>query len=305
MTYGLQTAADSLVERYLGRSVMFPPAGGPAQRRYDEMTGTSGTLLPGWAEIAGSLDAIGGEGLSGLTSLVDRLLEDDGVTYTPVNAGQKAAARPQRWELDPVPLLIDAGDWSRLEAGLVQRSQLLDALLTDIYSARRVLTSGILPPELIFEHDHYLRQAHGISIPGAHQLFFHAADLCRTPDGTFQALGDRTQAPSGAGYAMADRRVVSRVLPGLFRRSAPRGLGNFFHSILGSLHAVAPTGAEHPRVVVLSPGTHSETAFDQAFLASVLGLPLVESADLTVRGGRSVDACARTVRAGRRGGAPG
>ena len=116
-------------------------------------------------------------------------------------------------------------DWSRLEAGLVQRSQLLDALLTDIYSARRVLTSGILPPELIFEHDHYLRQAHGISIPGAHQLFFHAADLCRTPDGTFQALGDRTQAPSGAGYAMADRRVVSRVLPGLFRRSAPRGLG--------------------------------------------------------------------------------
>ena len=286
MTAGLQTGADSLVGRYLGRSGMFPPVGPTAPRRYDELTGTTGTLLPGWAEIAGAFDAIGDEGLVGLTGLVDRLLEDDGVTYTPVRAGQKAAVPAQRWELDPVPLLIDAGDWNRLEAGLRQRSMLLDALLTDIYSARRVLTAGLLPPALVFEHGDYLRQAHGITIPGEHQLFFHAVDVCRGPDGVFQALGDRTQAPSGAGYAMADRRVVSRVLPEMFRRSAPRGLGNFFHSILGSLRAVAPTGAENPRVVVLSPGTHSETAFDQAFLASMLGLPLVESADLTVRSGR-------------------
>ena len=293
MTAGLQTGAESLVERYLSRYGMFPPAGSGAHRRYDEMTGMSGTLLPGWAEIAGALDSIGPEGLGGLTGLVDRLLEDDGVTYTPVSSGQQSSSKPddvavqaQRWELDPVPLLIDAGDWARLESGLLQRSLLLDALLTDIYSSRSVLTGGLVPPELIFEHDHYLRQAHGIRIPGAHQLFFHAVDVCRGPEGTFQALGDRTQAPSGAGYAMADRRVVSRVLPELFRRSAPRGLGNFFHSILGSLQAVAPTGAENPRIVVLSPGTHSETAFDQAFLASMLGLPLVESADLTVRGGR-------------------
>ncbi|QNK79571.1 circularly permuted type 2 ATP-grasp protein [Nakamurella sp. PAMC28650] len=293
MTTGLARGAESLVESYLGRYGMFPPADSAAHRRYDEMTGTTGNMLPGWAEIAGALDSIGATGLSGLTGLVDRLLEDDGVTYTPVNAGWQASAEPaagavraQRWQLDPVPLLVDAGDWGRLEAGLLQRSQLMDALLTDIYSARSVLTGGLLPPELIFEHEDYLRQAHGITIPGSHQLFFHAVDVCRGPDGAFQALGDRTQAPSGAGYAMADRRVVSRVLPELFRRSAPRGLGNFFHSILGSLQAVAPTGAENPRIVVLSPGTHSETAFDQAFLASMLGLPLVESADLTVRGGR-------------------
>ncbi|SDP21786.1 Uncharacterized conserved protein, circularly permuted ATPgrasp superfamily [Nakamurella panacisegetis] len=293
MTAVLRTGAESLVERYLSRYGMFAPVDSDTPRRYDEMTGTSGVLLPGWAEIAGALDSIGRDGLAALTDLVDRKLEDDGVTYTPVSAGQQAATppdaaavAPQRWELDPVPLLIDAGDWARLESGLRQRSVLLDALLTDIYSSRSVLTGGLVPPELIFEHDHYLRQAHGIRIPGAHQLFFHAVDVCRGPEGAFQALGDRTQAPSGAGYAMADRRVVSRVLPELFRRSAPRGLGNFFHSILGSLQAVAPTGAENPRIVVLSPGTHSETAFDQAFLASMLGLPLVESADLTVRGGR-------------------
>jgi len=293
MTTGVRTAAESLVERYLGRPGLFPAAGTGTHRRYDEVTGTTGAMLPGWAEIAGALDSIGTGGLSGLKALVDRLLEDDGVTYTsvsPMPTGSSttdaAAVAAQRWELDPVPLLIDAGDWVHLEAGLLQRSALMDALLTDIYSARRVLISGLLPPQLVFEHDQYLRQAHGITIPGTHQLFFHAVDLCRSANGAFVALGDRAAAPSGAGYAMADRRVVSRVLPELFRRSAPRGLGNFFHSILGSLRAVAPTGAENPRVVVLSPGTHSETAFDQAFLASMLGLPLVESADLTVRNGR-------------------
>ena len=242
-------------------------------------------MLPGWADLTAGLAAVD-SGLPGLSALVDRLLEDDGVTYTPIGPDRTSTVPPQRWRLDPVPLLLEPAEWTDLEAGLLQRSTLLDALLTDLYSARTVLTRGLLPAELVFGHEHYLRQAHGITIPGAHQLFFHAVDVSRRPDGSFEALGDRTQAPSGAGYAMADRRVMSRVLPDLFRRSAPRGLGHFFHSILGSLHAVAPNGAESPRVVVLSPGTHSETAFDQAQLASLLGLPLVESADLTVRGGR-------------------
>lgn len=257
-----------------------------APTRYDETTGSSAGTRPAWAELAAGMDALGADRLSGLTALVDRLLEDDGVTYTPVDPHRTTPAAVQRWRLDPVPLLLEPTDWTTLEAGLLQRSTLLDALLTDLYSTRSVLTRGLLPAELVFGHEHYLRQAHGITIPGAHQLFFHAVDVARRPDGAFEALGDRTQAPSGAGYAMADRRVMSRVLPELVRRSAPRGLGHFFHSILGSLHAVAPSGAETPRVVVLSPGAHSETAFDQAHLASLLGLPLVGSADLTVRGGR-------------------
>ena len=256
-----------------------------APGRYDETTGSTDGVLPGWADLAAGIESVGAD-LSGLTALVDRLLEDDGVTYTPISRDAAATVPPQRWRLDPVPLLVEPADWTVLEAGLLQRSTLLDALLTDLYSTRSVLTRSLLPAELVFEHEHYLRQAHGITIPGAHQLFFHAVDIARRPDGSFEALGDRTQAPSGAGYAMADRRVMSRVLPELFRRSAPRGLSHYFHSMLGSLHAVAPNGAESPRVVVLSPGTHSETAFDQAYLASLLGLPLVESADLTVRGGR-------------------
>src|SRR6476620_9488720 len=283
------TGRSSLVEAYLARSGMFTP-GVSDPRRYDEMTGTDGSLLPGWTDLAAELDAIGGPGLHGLTGRVDRLLEDDGVTYTPVAgvAGDPDAptAIPERWRLDPLPLVVEDAEWTRLEAGLIERSTLLDAVLTDVYGSAKLIENGLLPPELIYQHPDYLRPAYGITIPGAHQLFFHAADVCRDATGEFLALGDRTQAPSGAGYAMADRRVVSRVLPDLFRRSAPRGLGAFFHTMRSALASVAPNEAEDPRIVVLTPGTHSETAFDQAMLAYLLGVPLVENADLTIRRGR-------------------
>ena len=279
----------SLVDAYLARSGMFK-AGVGDPRRYDEMTGTDGDLLPGWLELAATLDEIGEPGLRDLTGRVERLLEDDGVIYTPVDTvrADPAAvpANPERWRLDPLPLVVEDAEWRRLESGLIQRSTLLDAVLTDLYGQAKLVENGLLPPELLYLHRDYLRPAHGITIPGAHQLFFHAVDICRSPAGAFQALGDRTQAPSGAGYALADRRVVSRVLPDLFRRSAPRGLSAFFHTMRSALGSVAPDHAEDPRVVVLSPGTHSETAFDQAMLASLLGVPLVESADLIVRRGR-------------------
>jgi len=279
----------SMVEEYLARSGMFTPGVGDP-RRYDEMTGTNGSLLPGWSDLAAELDAIGGSGLSGLSGRVERLLEDDGVTYTPVDGAAADAAAvptdPERWRLDPLPLVVEDAEWARLEAGLIQRSTLLDEVLSDLYGPGKLIENGLLPPELIYQHPDYLRPAHGITIPGAHQLFFHAVDVCRGASGEFLALGDRTQAPSGAGYALADRRVVSRVLPELFRRSAPRGLGAFFHTMRSALASVAPNEAEDPRIVVLTPGTHSETAFDQAMLASLLGVPLVESADLTIRRGR-------------------
>jgi uncharacterized circularly permuted ATP-grasp superfamily protein/uncharacterized alpha-E superfamily protein len=286
---GSPSARASLVQTYLARSGMFTPGVGDPHR-YDEMTGSQGSLLPGWTELAAEIDAIGEVGLSGLAGQVDRLLEDDGVTYTPVDAvgshPDATPAGPQRWHLDPLPLVVGEAEWARLEAGLIQRSTLLDAVLTDLYGPGKLVENGLLPPELVYQHPDYLRPAHGIVIPGAHQLFFHALDVCRDVTGEFQALGDRTQAPSGAGYAMADRRAVSKVLPDLFRRTAPRGLSAFFHTMRSALASVAPGEAQDPRVVVLTPGTHSETAFDQAMLASLLGVPLVESADLTIRRGR-------------------
>jgi uncharacterized circularly permuted ATP-grasp superfamily protein/uncharacterized alpha-E superfamily protein len=182
--------------------------------------------------------------------------------------------------------VISSADWDTLESGLVQRSRLLDAVLTDLYGARRSITSGVLPAQLLFAHPGYVRAARGIEVPGRHQLFLHGCDVSRNGAGEFVVNADWTQAPSGAGYALADRRVVAHAIPDLYERIAPRPASPWAQALRLALIDAAPDAAEEPVVVVLSPGIYSETAFDQAYLASVLGFPLVESADLVVRDGK-------------------
>ncbi len=146
-------------------------------------------------------------------------------------------------------------EWAALEAGLVQRAELLDAVLTDLYDERRLIAEGLLPPEVVFGHDGFVRAADRIRLPGPHQLFLAGVDLVRGSTGEWMVLGDRTQAPSGAGYAMENRRVVSRLLPGLYRDSRIQRLAPFFHAMRLGLQEIAPAGSEAPHVVLLTPGS--------------------------------------------------
>ncbi|MDQ1180294.1 circularly permuted type 2 ATP-grasp protein [Rhodococcus sp. SORGH_AS_0301] len=241
-----------------------------------------------WAALPGAEDVTPAD-LAAAQLRVGRLVDDSGITYNDTaDASSESPSSTQsgaRWELDVVPTVVSAPDWDRLEAGMLQRSRILDAVLTDLYGERTLIRRGLLPPEIVFRHRGYLRAAHGITIPGPHQLFFHAADIARCTDGEFRVLSDRTQAPSGAGYALADRSIVARAVPAVFGRVAPRPASTYVGAMRVALVEVAPAAAENPLVVVLSPGVWSETAFDQAHLASVLGFPLVESADLVVRDG--------------------
>ena len=253
---------------------------------FDEMLGVDDAVRPQWAELVEGLREAGPGAMRSLQSRVSRLVDDHGITYNPIPThGGDSIPSAVRWGLDSVPLVVAADEWDRLEAGLVQRSTLLDAILTDIYGAQETIRRGLIPPELIFGNPGYLRSAHAITIPGPHQLFMHAADVARGADGQFRVVADRTQAPSGVGYALANRRVMSRAIPELFQASNPRPLSTFARAVRLALRDVAPASAEDPVVVVLTPGSHSETAFDQAYLATVLGFPLVENADLVVRDG--------------------
>ncbi len=144
----------------------------------------------------------------------------------------------------------------------------------------------MLPPQLLFAHPGYVRAAHGIQVPGRHQLFLHGCDVSRNTAGSFVVNADWTQAPSGAGYALAGRRVIAHAASDMYERIAPRPASPWAQALRLALIDAAPESADEPMVVVLSPGTQSETAFDQAYLAGVLGFPLVESADLVVRDGR-------------------
>lgn len=260
----------------------------------DESRTPDGAVRPGWGGLVTDFAGRRERDLTGLRRTVVRLLAEDGVTYTPTRARAHELSpgdggqltEPQPWQLDPVPLLLPGEQWRPLELALAQRAELLDRILVDLYTEQRVLADGLLPPLAIFGHEEYLRPLVGTAVPSAHQLLLVGADLGRDESGAWRVLADRTQAPSGAGYAMENRRVVSRALPGLYHASHLSRLTPFFHHLRMALVDAAPGSGEDARVVVLSPGTHSETAFDQAFLASLLGFPLVEGNDLTVRDGR-------------------
>ncbi|MFF2086615.1 circularly permuted type 2 ATP-grasp protein [Nocardia sp. NPDC058176] len=264
----------------------FDECGRPTETYYDELVDGRGRVRSMWSELSADFVDQGTGGISRIDHRVRRQIEDDGVTYTEVGLGDDTAT-PRPWRLDPIPLLVSADDWTRLETGLVQRSLVLDEVLTDVYGPRRLLSSGLLPPQVVFGSTGYVRAAHGIMIPGTHQLFLHACDISRWSDGQFRVLADWAQAPSGAGYALADRRVVAEAIPEAFEHAGPRPLTPFARAMRLMLEEAAPELAdgEEPVVVVLSPGSHSETAFDQAYLAQMLGFPLVESADLVVRDG--------------------
>jgi uncharacterized circularly permuted ATP-grasp superfamily protein/uncharacterized alpha-E superfamily protein len=285
---------DNLLTRYRtarAQQALFDVRPG-ASTGYDEFVDAAGNVRPAWQELAECVGERGRAGLDQLRSIVRGLVDNDGITYIEVDRHGDAitngngTAEQGPWHLDALPLVLSESDWDTLESGLVQRSRLLDAVLTDLYGPRDAITSGVLPPQLLFAHPGYVRAARGIVVPGRHQLFLHGCDISRAADGSFRVNADWTQAPSGAGYALADRRVVAHAIPELYERIGPRPASPWAQALRLALIDAAPESAEEPVVVVLSPGIHSETAFDQAYLASVLGFPLVESADLVVRDGK-------------------
>lgn len=252
-------------------------AGGPG---HDEMLQSTGAARAAWAQLADLVDLHSWEQVSARRGDVVQLLEDHGAWY-----GGDGSAEP--WHLDPLPVLLDEAEWRTLEAGLAQRSELLDEILSDLYGPRRLLSSGVLPPEVVLGHPGFVRAADGITLPGDHQLFLAAADIARNADGSWQVMADWTQAPAGMGYAMEDRRVLAQVLAGLYRKARIHRLGPFFHAMRLALREVAPAGAgDVPRIALLTPGPSAETAFDQAYLSAMLGFPLVQGGDLVVDGGR-------------------
>lgn len=249
----------------------------------DAMVGSSEGLNEPWAQVAPVLDRLGQRELIRRRDQAARLLADDGVEYQ-VSAGPSGIE--QRWELDPVPVLLSSSQWAEIERGAIQRAELLNLVLTDLYGPRDLLRRGLVAPELVFGHPGFLREADQIRLPGPQQLFTCAIDLARDAQDRTWVLSDRAQTPSGAGFALENRVVVSRVFPTMYRNAQVHRLAPFFRTLRSGLRAAAPAAVADPRIVVLTPGPWSASAFEHAFLASYLGFPLVEGSDLTVRDGR-------------------
>lgn len=248
---------------------------------FDEMEQAPAIPRPHWRAFIESLQHVERRDLASRWENGRRIIREHGVTYN-IYGDSQGMDRP--WELDFVPLLITSAEWERIEAGLIQRSRLFNLILADIYcGTQRLLRDGFLPPELVYANPGFLRPCRGIEVTSRVYLHLHACDLGRSPDGQWWVLSDRTQAPSGAGYALENRTVVSRVLPEEIRDCNVQRLGKFFRRQRDMLFRLAPPGCNHPTIVLLTPGPLNETYFEHAYLARHLGFPLVEGADLTVR----------------------
>jgi uncharacterized circularly permuted ATP-grasp superfamily protein/uncharacterized alpha-E superfamily protein len=248
---------------------------------YDELVSGQKSIRYHWQGILSVIRALPG-GLGERVESARRQLEESGATVNLVDD-----RGGPRWTFDPLPFVIAPDEWAALEAGLIQRARLLDAILADIYGPQTLLKERRLPPMLIHANRHFLRPARvtdGVA-PGRH-LANYTVDLVRLGDGRWHVLADHTEVPAGVGYALEMRRVLARSLPEAFRSIPVRHLRPFVDRWHDSLLAMAPANVAHPNMAVLTPGSLSAAYFGHVHLARMLGMPLVEGGDLVARDGQ-------------------
>jgi uncharacterized circularly permuted ATP-grasp superfamily protein/uncharacterized alpha-E superfamily protein len=277
-------ARDSAARREAGSDSMTVDLYQPPLRpgdAYDELSADGVTPRPHWARLVESLRAIGPEELERRWARAERRIRENGITYN-IYGDPLGASRP--WKIDVVPLLIPAEEWRYIEAGIVQRARLLNMLLADLYGPQKLVAQGHFPASLLYANPAFLRPLVGVRVPAHSYLHMLAIDLARSPDGQWWVLADRTQAPSGSGYALENRTIVADVLPDIFRTSNVLRLAPFFRAQREALANLAQS--DNPRIVLLTPGPLNETYFEHSYIARYLGFTLVQGADLTVRNRR-------------------
>ncbi|MBZ5857531.1 circularly permuted type 2 ATP-grasp protein [Flavihumibacter profundi] len=233
-----------------------------------------------WNTFFSSFSKLGNEEIANRSQDIMRFLKENGVTYQIYN---DQTGLNRAWNLDIVPFIVDANEWRLIEAGLQQRATLFNLILQDIYGQQRLIKDGILPMEIVYNHNGFLRECCGIQQAGHHQLVIYSADMARSKDGRIWILNDRTQAPSGSGYAWENRMAMARIVPELFNGQKVKRLSPFFHSMRQALTQIAPSTAATPRIVILTPGPGNETYFEHSFLSSHLGFTMVQGDDLMVK----------------------
>jgi uncharacterized circularly permuted ATP-grasp superfamily protein/uncharacterized alpha-E superfamily protein len=260
---------------------------------WDEMRDAAGALRPPWQRFAHALAVPAAtselaEDLERRVAEVAQRIRLDGVTHNVFSENPKLAAASRPWSLELLPLLIEAADWAGIEAGVAQRADLLERMLADLYGPQHLLREGLLPPALLLRHPGWLRPMIGVAPACGLRLFIVAFDLARGPDGRWWQVAQRTQGPSGLGYVLHNRLVISRQFPDAFRELRVQRIASSYRRLLDTLEQAARqlAGGLTPRVVLLTPGPFSETYFEHAYLARYLGVPLVEGGDLTVRNER-------------------
>jgi uncharacterized circularly permuted ATP-grasp superfamily protein/uncharacterized alpha-E superfamily protein len=249
---------------------------------YDEVLDMSGKIKPHWNALFQTLEKLGIDELKNRNQEIISKLRENGVTYN-VYGSPDGLNRP--WQLDPIPFLIEQKEWNGIAKGLEQRAILLDLILKDLYGPRKLVKDGIIPAELIFDNTGFFRPCVDLKLPANKQLTLFAADMARGPDGQMWIVDNRTQAPSGSGYTLENRVVMSKLLPELADGMYVSKLSPYFNSVQNTVLRLSDKSKDAPNIVYLTPGPNNEAYFEHAYLASYLGYTLAQGDDLLVRNG--------------------
>ena len=243
----------------------------------DEMLDINGRIRPVWQPFVNALERMDERELHERFARTDRYLRDAGVFYRDYSAQGNTE---RNWPISHIPVLIDEQEWEAVSHGLVQRANLLESIVADFYGENRLVQQGYVPPSLVASNPEYLRAMAGVKPANGHYLHFCSFEIGRGPDGHWWVLADRTQAPSGAGFALENRVATTRAFSDIYGESHVHRLASFF----GAFRDTLQSHRQHPddRIAVLTPGPASETYFEHAYIARYLGFMLLEGEDLTV-----------------------
>ncbi|WP_420839846.1 circularly permuted type 2 ATP-grasp protein [Allorhizobium sonneratiae] len=248
----------------------------------DEMLDAEGHIRPVWQSFVTAINHMGPEELHERFARADRYLRDAGVFYRAYDGAVSSSERA--WPFSHIPVLISDAEWQVLSDGLVQRAELLEQVVADIYSDNRLVREGYLPPQLIAANGEFLRPLVGVKPAGGHYLHFCAFEIGRGPDGNWWVLADRTQAPSGAGFALENRVATARAFSDIYAETHVHRLASFFGAFRDALQGHKLSADD--RIAVLTPGPANETYYEHAYIARYLGIMLLEGEDLTVMNGK-------------------
>lgn len=249
----------------------------------DELFGPNGDLRPVWHPFITHLAGLTPEEVATRFARGDRYLRDAGVFYRKYDT---SGSSERNWPLSHIPVIIHESDWKEISDGLRQRADLLEAMLKDIYGPNKLVSDGYLPASLIAQNKAWLRPLVGVTPVSGHYLNFIAFEIGRGPDGHWWVLGDRTEAPSGAGFALENRTATSRVFPNFYARSEVYRLAGFFRSFQTSLMEWIKSGEADSQIAILTPGPMNDAYFEHAYVARHLGFLLAQGEDLTVLNGQ-------------------
>ena len=244
----------------------------------DELIDENGMLRPVWTKLLETLASMPEAERSERFLRGNQYLRDAGVFYRSSNTGESTE---RDWPLSHMPVLIQESEWKTLSDGLIQRANLLEHVVADLYGDNELVTKGHLPAALVAGNKEWLRPLVGVKPRSGHFLHHVAFDIGRGPEGKWWVISDRTQCPSGVGFALENRIATSRIYPDLFASSKIYRLAGFFRKFRDQLQSLRNN--PNDLVGILTPGPMNDTYFEHAYIARYLGFMLLEGEDLTVR----------------------